>query len=85
MSILVGMGLGSWIARARQNGEAHQAFDDIVKDVMTDENKSQVEQLIKYHNSRVAAGADGQVSYERLVKDLKQLKEETQDESGAPE
>lgn len=85
MSMLVGVGIGRWITHARQKGDAAQNFDDIIKDVMTEENKNQVEQLIKYHNNRVAAGANAHASYERLVKDLIRLKEEIKNESRGAE
>lgn len=90
MSVLTGMGLGSWITRTRLTAGGStksnsQDFTKLVKEVTTEQNKHRVEQLIKYHNSRVAAGADTQASYNRLVKDLMRLKKEIQDENGITE
>lgn len=87
MSILTGMGLGRWIAQAKSNRNdgSGREFSKLIKEVTTEQNKNRVEQLIRYHNRRVAAGADAETSYNRLVKDLMKLKEETQDESRASE
>lgn len=48
-------------------------FNKLVKKIKTDENKGQIDQLIKFHNQRVKAGADGPESLERMIRDLKRL------------
>ena len=81
MSMLVGVGIGRWISSNKNSNPG----DDMTKlNTLSGEikDKARAEQLIKYHNGRVNAGADVKVSFERLVGDMKRLKEEEIDESG---
>ena len=57
---------------------SQRSFKKLVKQVQTDENKGQIDQLIKYHNQRVNAGAETQESFNRLVRDVAQLGDEGQ-------
>lgn len=50
-----------------------ESFFDLQQRVETNENRYRINQLVEFHNKRVKAGADGRKSYERLVKELKEL------------
>lgn len=60
-------------ANTRKAGGLPRHFNDLIKKVQTDKNKDRIESAIKFHNSRVAAGADGGDSFGRLVNDIKRI------------
>jgi hypothetical protein len=52
----------------------------LVEASKTEENKDQVEQLIVFHNKRITAGANAEESLARLMRDLKRLNGEEEEE-----
>lgn len=88
MSILVGFGIGHWVFVTKKGSAASEKSGDInklINEVRTEKNEGEVNQLVKYHNNRVRAGADRDQSLKRLTKDLERVKRESQDESRSPE
>lgn len=48
-------------------------FNALANHIKTDENKGNIEQLIEFHNQRCNSGANKQMSFDRMVRDLKSL------------
>jgi len=53
--------------------------NNLAKEVMTEENQDRVKAVIGYFENRRRYGADEQDNYARLIKDLEQFKEESDD------
>lgn len=72
----IGSALGKAIKDTREESEEFDRLAERLKNT----HKERVEQLIRYHNSRVNNGASGQESFARLIRDMKALLPEDEQE-----
>lgn len=71
--VVAGLFLLSHLLRNHKPSGLPKDFNDLIKKVQTEENKAQIEVAIEFHNNRVVAGAHGDDSYDRLIRDIKRI------------
>lgn len=76
LGILVGKSLAAQEKAWEGTNKLPRDANKLASEVMTDENRDQVLQRIKYHQNRVRHGANFEESYARLIRELQAFKKE---------